>query len=143
MRNTLDDFLFSPQLGVLERRDPRSVDLSGHISEHIQLQGPLVSANMDTVTRAEMASASSTARFRPGQIDEQVAQVEIVKRTQHGVKVLRGIASIGAIRDRLDIEDAETADLQALGAEGLETSVPARGSVRPSSATWSGICARR
>ncbi|HEY2994334.1 MAG TPA: IMP dehydrogenase, partial [Methylomirabilota bacterium] len=27
--------------------------------------------------------------------------------------------------------DAESADLQALGAEGLETSVPARGSVRP------------
>jgi IMP dehydrogenase len=46
-------------------------------------------------------------------------------------KVLRGMASIGAIRDRLDIEDAEPADLQALGAEGLETSVPARGSVRP------------
>jgi IMP dehydrogenase len=46
-------------------------------------------------------------------------------------KVLRGMASIQAIRDRLDVEDADTADVEALGAEGTEVSVPARGSVRP------------
>ena len=46
-------------------------------------------------------------------------------------KVLRGMASIGAIRDRLDLEDAEQVDVEALGAEGLEVSVPVRGSVRP------------
>jgi IMP dehydrogenase/GMP reductase len=46
-------------------------------------------------------------------------------------KVLRGMASIGAIKDRLDVEDADQVDLEAIGAEGLETSVPARGSVRP------------
>ena len=46
-------------------------------------------------------------------------------------KVLRGMASIGAIKDRLDVEDAEDVDLDALGAEGLEISVPARGSARP------------
>ena len=40
------------------------------------------------------------------------------------------MASVGAIRDRLDLEDADI-DLEALGAEGLEVSVPARGSVRP------------
>jgi IMP dehydrogenase len=46
-------------------------------------------------------------------------------------KVFRGMASLQAIVDRLDVEDAETADVEALGAEGLEISVPARGSVRP------------
>jgi IMP dehydrogenase len=46
-------------------------------------------------------------------------------------KVLRGMASIQAIRDRLDVEDDEVIDLEAIGAEGTEVSVPARGSVRP------------
>ena len=46
-------------------------------------------------------------------------------------KVLRGMASIQAIRDRLDVEDDEIVDLEAIGAEGTEVSVPARGSVRP------------
>jgi IMP dehydrogenase len=46
-------------------------------------------------------------------------------------KVLRGMASIQAIKDRLDVEDASNADVEALGAEGTEVSVPARGSVRP------------
>ena len=45
-------------------------------------------------------------------------------------KVFRGMASLGAVRDRLDLEDAEPAELEAIGAEGIEVSVPARGSVR-------------
>jgi IMP dehydrogenase len=45
-------------------------------------------------------------------------------------KVFRGMASIGAVRDRLDLEEADPRELEALGAEGLEVSVPARGSVR-------------
>jgi IMP dehydrogenase/GMP reductase len=45
-------------------------------------------------------------------------------------KVFRGMASLQAIVDRLDVEDAESADVEALGAEGMEISVPARGSVR-------------
>jgi IMP dehydrogenase/GMP reductase len=44
--------------------------------------------------------------------------------------VLRGMASIEAIKDRLDVEDADVIDLQALGAEGMEVSVPLRGSAR-------------
>jgi IMP dehydrogenase/GMP reductase len=46
-------------------------------------------------------------------------------------KVFRGMASLEAIVDRLDVEDADAADVEALGAEGMEISVPARGSVRP------------
>jgi hypothetical protein len=33
--------------------------------------------------------------------------------------------------DRLDVEDLDAADVEALGAEGMEISVPSRGSVRP------------
>ena len=40
------------------------------------------------------------------------------------------VASIEAIRDRLDVEDADQVELQAIGAEGMEISVPARGSAR-------------
>ena len=40
-------------------------------------------------------------------------------------KVLRGMASIGAIKDRLDVEDVDDVDLEAIGAEGMEISVPA------------------
>ena len=46
-------------------------------------------------------------------------------------KVLRGMASLTAIRDRLDVEDADKVELEAIGAEGMEISVPSRGSVRP------------
>jgi IMP dehydrogenase/GMP reductase len=45
-------------------------------------------------------------------------------------KVFRGMASIAAVRDRLDLEEADPHEVEALGAEGLEVSVPARGSVR-------------
>jgi IMP dehydrogenase/GMP reductase len=52
---TFDDFLFTPQYGLLARRDPDTVDLSTRFTEHLTIKRPLVSANMDTVTRAAMA----------------------------------------------------------------------------------------
>jgi IMP dehydrogenase len=90
---TFDDFLLSPQFSVLERRDPASIDLTSRLSAHITLKRPLVSANMDTVTRAPMAIVQAEEGgigiidrgFRAGQIEPQVREVEIVKRTQHGV----------------------------------------------------------
>src|SRR5918994_5911531 len=90
---TFDDFLLRPQFSVLERRDPALIDLSCRFSEHITLKRPLVSANMDTVTRAPMAIVQAEEGglgvidrgFRPGDIEPQVREVEIVKRTQHGV----------------------------------------------------------
>jgi IMP dehydrogenase len=92
---TFDDFLFSPQYSVLERRDPAAIDLACRLSQHLTLQRPLVSANMDTVTRAEMAIAVAEEGgigiidrgFRSGDIDPQVREVLKVKRRQHGVIV--------------------------------------------------------
>src|SRR5215218_716415 len=90
---TFDDFLLAPQLSVIARRDPAAIDLSCRVSQHLTLRRPIVSANMDTVTRAPMAIVQAEEGgigiidrgFRPGDIQPQVREVEIVKRTQHGV----------------------------------------------------------
>ena len=41
---TFDDFLLSPQLGIVARRDPGVIDLSTRFSEHVTLSRPVVSA---------------------------------------------------------------------------------------------------
>jgi IMP dehydrogenase len=90
---TFDDFLLTPQRSIVARRDPAAIDLSCRVSQHITLHRPIVSANMDTVTRAPMAIVQAEEGgigiidrgFRPGDIEPQVREVEIVKRTQHGV----------------------------------------------------------
>ena len=90
---TFDDFLLTPQHSVVARRDPAAIDLSCRVSQNLTLRRPIVSANMDTVTRAPMAIVQAEEGgigiidrgFRPGDIQPQVREVEIVKRTQHGV----------------------------------------------------------
>src|SRR5215213_4026950 len=90
---TFDDFILSPQRSILARRDPAAIDLASRLTRRITLQRPIVSANMDTVTRAPMAIVQAEEGgigiidrvFRPGEIEPQVREVEIVKRTQHGV----------------------------------------------------------
>ncbi len=90
---TFDDFLLTPQCGVLPRRDPHLVDLSARFSRRIVLRRPIVSANMDTVTRAAMAIVLAEEGglgivdrgFRSGDIGPQIAEIATVKRTQHGV----------------------------------------------------------
>jgi IMP dehydrogenase len=91
--STFDDFLFTPQYSVLERRDPSTIDLTCRFSTGLSLKRPIVSANMDTVTRSEMAIAVAEEGglgvidrgFRSGEIEPQVREVEIVKRKQHGI----------------------------------------------------------
>lgn len=90
---TFDDFLFTPHYSIIERRDPTAIDLTSRFSEHLSLKRPIVSANMDTITRSAMAIALAEEGgigiidrgFRAGDIEPQVREVQIVKRTQHGV----------------------------------------------------------
>jgi IMP dehydrogenase len=90
---TFDDFILAPQYSVLPRRDPDTIDLSCQLTRGIVLRRPIVSANMDTVTRAPMAVVQAEEGgigiidrgYRPGEIDPQVREVEKVKRTQHGI----------------------------------------------------------
>ena len=88
---TFDDFLLRPQYSVIARRDPAAIDLSCRFSTNITLKRPLVSANMDTVTRAPMAIVQAEEGgigiidrgFRNGDIEPQVREVAKVKRVQH------------------------------------------------------------
>jgi IMP dehydrogenase len=90
---TFDDFLFRPQFSIVESRDPGAIDLQARLTRRLSLARPVVSANMDTVTRAPMAIVMAEEGgigiidrgFRPGDIEPQVREVQIVKRTQHGV----------------------------------------------------------
>jgi len=95
---TFDDLLLVPKLSqVRSRKDP---DLSTKLTRNIEIQIPIVSANMDTVTEAEMAIAMNDIggagiihRFMT--IAEQVAQVQ--KARAGGVKNV--IASVGVNSD--------------------------------------------
>ncbi len=106
---TFDDFLLAPQCSVIERRDPSAIDLSCRLTRRIHLRRPIVSANMDTVTRAPMAIVQAEEGgigiidrgFRPGDIQPQVREVETVKRTQHGV-----IADPYAVSPSAPLEEA-------------------------------------
>src|SRR5215510_569938 len=106
---TFDDFILAPQRSVLVRRDPSVIDLSSRLSRRITLKRPIVSANMDTVTRAPMAIVQAEEGgigiidrgFRSGDIQPQVREVEIVKRTQHGV-----IADPYSISPSAKVDDA-------------------------------------
>src|SRR5687767_15388276 len=109
---TFDDFLLTPQMSVIVRRDPAAIDLSCRVSRRLTLRRPIVSANMDTVTRAPMAIVQAEEGgigiidrgFRPGEIEPQVREVEKVKRAQHGV-----IAD--PYRIRLDASLTDAADM--------------------------------
>jgi IMP dehydrogenase len=108
---TFDDFLLTPQQSVVARRDPSAIDLSCRVSQRLTLKRPIVSANMDTVTRAPMAIVQAEEGgigiidrgFRPGDIQPQVREVEIVKRTQHGV-----IADPYCVSPSASIDEAAT-----------------------------------
>lgn len=57
--HTFDDFLIFPGIGQVEHR--RDINLQTKFSEHIGLNVPLVSSNMDTVTESMMAIALAKA----------------------------------------------------------------------------------
>ena len=78
-----------------------------------------------------LGSAFAGTEETPGEtVLKSVLMPESQKIARVPFKVFRGMASLSAVRDRLDLEDVDPRELEALGAEGLEVSVPARGSVR-------------
>src|SRR4029079_12497473 len=98
----------------------------------VKRDGAVVQALLFGGDTVMLGSALAGTTETPG---ETVQKAGVVPESQKTVKVpfkvFRGMASLQAIVDRLDVEDAESADVEALGAEGMEISVPARGSVRP------------
>lgn len=84
---TFDDVLLVPARSEVL---PRDVDLSTQLTSKIRLNIPLMSAAMDTVTDARMAIAMAREGglgiiHKNMSIEEQAAQVDKVKRSEHGV----------------------------------------------------------
>ena len=79
---TFDDVLLRPKESHVEADD---ADTATHVSKNVQLQVPVLSAAMDTVTGADMAIAMARqgglgVLHRNMPVDETVASVERVKR---------------------------------------------------------------
>jgi IMP dehydrogenase len=97
----------------------------------VKRDGALAQALLFGGDSVMLGSAFAGTEETPGEIVlKPVLMAESQKVVRVPFKVFRGMASVGAVRDRLDLEDVDPRELEALGAEGLEVSVPARGSVR-------------
>lgn len=97
----------------------------------IKRHGGLAEALLFGGDCAMLGSVFAGTEEAPGEVVQKaVVLPESQKTVKVPFKVLRGMASIEAIRDRLDVEEADTRELEAIGAEGMEISVPARGSAR-------------
>ncbi len=84
---TFDDVLLVPAKSEVL---PRDVDLSIQLTPNIKLNIPILSAAMDTVTDSRMAIAMAREGglgiiHKNMSIEEQAAQVDKVKRSEHGV----------------------------------------------------------
>ncbi len=85
---TFDDFLFRPQEGIADSR--RAISLSTRLAAALEIEMPIVSANMDSVTGGEMAEAMALEGgigiiHRAMPIDRQAELVRRVKRTYGAV----------------------------------------------------------
>ncbi len=84
---TFDDVLLIPQASNVL---PHEVDLRTRLTPNINLNLPLISAAMDTVTESRMAIAMAREGglgiiHKNMSIEEQAMQVDKVKRSEHGV----------------------------------------------------------
>lgn len=84
---TFDDVLLIPQASNVL---PADVDLRTKLTDKIQLNLPLMSAAMDTVTESRMAIAMAREGgigiiHKNMSIEEQASHVDKVKRSEHGV----------------------------------------------------------
>jgi IMP dehydrogenase len=105
---TFDDLLLRPGWGKASSR--KGISLKTRFSEHISLNIPLVSANMDTITGARMAIAMAKEGgigiiHRYLSIDDQCERVREVKRAENFVigNPYRIMAdnSVGEARDKM------------------------------------------
>jgi len=97
----------------------------------VHRDGSLVEALLFGGDCTMLGSAFAGTEEAPGEVvHKSVLLPESQKVVKVPFKVLRGMASLEAIKDRLDVEDADKVELDAIGAEGMEISVPARGSAR-------------
>ena len=98
----------------------------------IKRDGAIIEALLFGGDTVMLGNAFAGTTETPGEtVHKSVVLPESQKVVRVPFKVFRGMASISAMVDRLDVEDADSVDVETLGAEGLEVSVPLRGSARP------------
>jgi len=121
-----------PQLEALVRCRMAVGDRIALIADGgVRRDGSITEALMFGGESVMLGSAFAGTEETPGEIVlKSVLEPESQKIVKVPFKVFRGMASITAVRDRLDLEEADPREVEAIGAEGLEVSVPARGSVR-------------
>lgn len=86
---TFDDVLLVPAYSEVL---PREVDVSSQLTQRIKLNIPIISSGMDTVTEARMAIAMAREGgmgiiHKNMSIERQAAEIDKVKRSEHGVIV--------------------------------------------------------
>lgn len=84
---TFDDILLVPQHSTVL---PKDTDIKTKLTKKIELNIPLMSAGMDTVTESRMAIAMAREGgigviHKNNSIEEQAIEVDRVKRSEHGV----------------------------------------------------------
>ena len=77
---------------------PSEVDTTTHLTRNITMKVPAISAAMDTVTESDMAIAMARnggigVLHRNLSIDDQAAQVDVVKRSESGMINNPGVAA--------------------------------------------------
>ena len=103
---TFDDVLLVPQLSSVL---PKDVNISSRLTKNIQLNIPLISAAMDTVTESKMAIAMAREGgigviHKNLSIENHVKEVDRVKRSESGMILDPVTITSGkTIRDALDI----------------------------------------
>lgn len=103
---TFDDVLLIPaESNIL----PKSVSLATHLTRRIELNIPIISAAMDTITEGAMAIAIAREGgigilHKNMTIDEQVSEVDKVKRSESGMIVKPiTLTSDNTIREALEV----------------------------------------
>lgn len=105
---TFDDVLLEPASSDVL---PKDIDVRTRLTRHINLNIPVLSAPMDTVTTAELAIALAQEGglgiiHKNFSIGEQVDQVDRVKRSANGVildpKTLSPTAKVGEARELME-----------------------------------------
>jgi IMP dehydrogenase len=113
---TFDDVLLTPRRSRIASRS--AVSTASHLTRNMRLAIPIISANMDTVTEAEMAITMAQvgglgAIHRFMTIERQAAEVERVKRAESTV-----VESPAGISPHASVYEAQ-AKMKKLGIGGL------------------------
>ncbi|MBC7090179.1 MAG: IMP dehydrogenase, partial [Methanobacteriaceae archaeon] len=107
---TFDDFLLVPQASLVE---PKDVIIKSRVSKNHEINVPIISSAMDTVTESEMAIAMAQEGglgiiHRNMSIKDQVEQVKKVKRS--GDLTIRDVITINpdaSLREAHEIMERE------------------------------------